>query len=189
MAELEDPDAVITILALDIAGACGVTELTPGEKPVIYTKNFGKDDVTSLDWIPRVAGKATRWIAQRTKDKTLKPITHIAIEAPITGGMRNTGAQAQAMKWVLLASLTATPYLRRTPIYWGNVKTIRKHFINNGGHVENPKPKVMRMCNDMGVWPDNFDESDSYALAHWIASELGYRHLLPDNRKHFRVYA
>ncbi|KAB0269012.1 hypothetical protein [Microvirga brassicacearum] len=170
--------APVVILGLDVASAMGVCDWEVGNRPTFYTIKLGGDDEQGFDAWTRKCKRATRWIVDRLK---ASHVDQIIIEAPIeAGNTGNTNANTTAIKYLLLGALLGPIGLKSSVTVRGaRVQTVRKHFIGHG-NLKGPEAKrlVRNVCREIGWDPNNNDESDAAAVAHWRANELGL--LVPD---------
>lgn len=166
------------ILGLDIAGNIGVCDWKVGDRPVFYTWKVSGEDEHKFEAWRRKAPRAMREISRRLK---LKDIDEIVIEAPVQGAWGNTNADTTASTFLLLGAILGPIGLHAIRCVDGRVETVRKHFIGHGRLPKQiAKPRVRQTCEAIGWAPQNYDESDAGALAHWRAHQLGLQHLIPD---------
>jgi hypothetical protein len=179
-----------TILGLDVASNMGVCDWTIGYSPIFSTERLGAEDEEGFDAWRRKAARATRFIARRLGDQSLRPVREIVIEAPVEGGLQGrTNANTTSLKFILLGALLGPMGLKDVRVVGARISTVRKHFIGHGNlKGDEAKRLVRKVCREIGWDCNNYDESDAGAVAHWRATQLGL--LVPDVKPfHYRKIA
>lgn len=146
------------VLAIDIATSTGIAIGRVGEKPTLFTVNFGRD----ADMIMRV-GKATLWAAEFLR---LNRPDAIFIEAPMPpNASKNADATMTAL--TLFGAIAGPCHAKFRNVQTAHVQSVRSKFLGIA-RPDDPKSCAMRLCEALGWTPSNTDEADAAALW-WFA--------------------
>lgn len=145
------------IIALDLATKCGVAIGCPGNAPVFSTEILGKAGEAHGARFAQAVRMMNRLIKEHEPD-------FIALEAPI--GVHGGGSKKRPEVLMgLRACVMAVAHMRHVPFEQYEVRTIRKHFLGNGGlNRAAAKAAAIKRCQMLGWNPKNDDEADAGAL-------------------------
>lgn len=158
------------IVALDIsARRTGLARGRPGAAPTVSSIAFAQEDDEPED----VYGRAVFWIAEYLR--TSRPAL-IVIEAPVPAfrlkGFTNNNT-IQLLNG-LYAAIAGCIRCKGIPVRRAQIRTVRKHFLGNGGLPgDQAKRAAIARCRQLG-WPvTNDDEADAAAIWDWACSTYG----------------
>ena len=152
------------LIFLDVASKCGVAEgLVGAAVPTIYCERFARPD----ERIEAGLRRAGNWMAARIQ---LSRPRAVYIEAPLSSGVwGKTNSNTTLLLQSLWAALATVCGIANVPCRRGNVQTIRKFFVGEG-RPDDPKDRVMEVCQRLGWKPKNYDEADAAAGWYWACS-------------------
>src|SRR4051794_23184226 len=150
-----------TILALDLATACGIAEGTPGGDPRASSKTFAVE-------AGGLFGAGERALMFFSDRLTVDPPAAIFIERPGLHSIGKAGTSFQAIFRLFGLIFLAGVIARCRGIYdvrLIEVKDVRKHFLGGAG-VAGPDAKRLTQarCRELGWSFKNPDEADALAL-------------------------
>lgn len=180
------------IIALDLAGNCGIAEGCAGEKPLLSTERFTREGDGILDAPARGIGFiANRLAAERWIDGKLygrgeameAGLVRLAIEEPIPTVAR--GAQAFGATMRLIGAVGGFANRRDVMVRLVASQTVRARFLGKGNlRREEAKAEARRVCTALGWEPKSDDAADAGALWWFVCHQWAPDRVQPVRHLH-----
>lgn len=162
------------VLALDPATKTGVAFGAPGERPQLWTENFGGEDTA---W-EGVYANATFWLADflRTRSPALFIIEQPVPPSAVRGVTNHATTMITIGLYGVFTGLVGCKKIRLTPVRIG---MWRKHFLGVGNlKTEEAKRAALRRCRQLGWEAPDHNAAEAGGIWEWGCAQLRQPSLL-----------
>ncbi|HEX5508771.1 MAG TPA: hypothetical protein VFX37_09730 [Pseudolabrys sp.] len=160
--------SAVDVLALDPATKTGVAFGRAGQKPQLWTENFGSEDATCED----IYARATLFLADFLRTH---PVGLFVIEGvvPPSGAKGFTNHNTTMITVGLFAIFVGIARCKRIPWRRVTVSSWRKHFLGSGRmKTDEAKRAAVKRCRMLGWHPPDHNAADAAGMWDWGCSQL-----------------